>query len=93
MQQTTGHVFEVVLIPGRTDALKVVFGDGTSNVTYTARFSAQPDGAVYVNGNEYADPGDLFTWLCRQKNGVSVTVHPCPERYNLSLRTEFVSNS
>lgn len=76
------------MIPSRPDAFSIQFGiKPNSYANNSALFSMEGDADVTVEGKKVTI-GELFEWLAQPHN-VEVTIHPCPQRYGLSLKTEF----
>lgn len=90
MNTKTGRVMNVSLMPGQIDAVMVQF---TPEHSYgaSAMFSMEPESETTIDGRRCTIPG-LFEWLSRHDK-VAVTVHPCPQRYQMSLKTEFVADT
>lgn len=89
MEKQSGLVREVGIIPARLDVLHVAFGIVAN--TYqpiSAQFSMADDAEVTVNGKK-AGVGELFVWLTEATHSHFVTIHPDPQRYELSMKTEF----
>ena len=89
MNAVTGTVQSVTIYPGRTDILQVEFTPEEAD-TYEGRssFSMNEDAAVTVDGKPVT-VAELFDWLA--SHNVKVTIHPCAERYGVSLKTEFTT--
>lgn len=82
-----GDVVSVTAAPGRVDYFRVEYTwRGTS---LSAQFSFEPIALVTVD-DVAVSPGELVNWLVRTA-GATVELHPCEERYGLSLSTEFRS--
>lgn len=88
MSQTlSGRVDRVSLYPGRPDLLTVDFSEPDRGVRHAMFSAAEGDGVVTFDG-QAATLAELFALLA-QAPAVDVVVHPDPQRYGLSEKTEF----
>lgn len=91
MTTFTGKVVSVAMMPGRTDAMRLVVA--TEAGERPVLFSMDVDSKISIDGHQHYNgitPGYLFDWLARSPDAV-VTVHPDPQLYGLSTLTEFRS--
>jgi hypothetical protein len=107
MNPITGTVLTVSLAVGQADLIQVqipknppVFGNPNETEWHWVnadRETSHGDSYVLqitVDGRIVPNIGDLFEWLSDKPVGsVTVTLHPDPMRYGVSMHTEFASKT
>jgi len=87
MTTIKGQVSEVFLEPGRPDMAMVNLYVDLGQPELMHAFSIGGEGTVTCDGKEVS-VGELFEWIAKT-TFCEVSLHPEPERYDLSLKTDF----